>query len=120
RPRREAPMRRRRARPSAPLRRVLVGGCLLGMVAAGGCTLLPSAGSRTYHELRDLAPQPVSAPRPRGKRAGPVVLVAVHQSSALYESSGIVYSRGDAGQAYYQLASWTERPSRRLGLLVQR
>ncbi len=100
-------------------RRVLAVGGLLGMLAAGGCTLLPSAGSRSYHELRDLAPLP-SASQRRHVRTGPVLLIAVNQSSALYESSGIVYSRGEAGLSYYQLASWTERPARRLGLLVQR
>ena len=93
---------------------------MLPQLAAGGCTLLPSADGRTYHELRDLAPQPPSPPPARNDRQRPVLLVAVHPSSALYESSGIVYSRGDAGQAYYQFASWTERPTRRLGLLVQR
>lgn len=117
-------MRRYRLAPlparAASLRRVLVAGGLLGLLAIGGCSLLPPADSRTYHELRDLAPQPPSPPKARNDRQRPVLLVAVHPSSALYESSGIVYSRGDAGQAYYQFASWTERPTRRLGLLVQR
>lgn len=103
-----------------PSRRRLLRALLAGALAAGGCTLVPPAGSRTYHELRDLAQsRPAPSPTPRD-RTGPVVLVAVHQASALYEGTGIVYSRGEAGQSYYQLASWTERPSRRLGLLVQR
>ncbi len=116
-------MRGRPADSPASARRAMLAGYLPGLLAAftmGGCTLLPAASSRTYHELRDLAPQPPSAPQPRSERPGPVLLVAVHQSSALYESSGIVYSRGDAGDSYYQLASWSERPTRRLGLLVQR
>ncbi len=111
-------MSRRLARRPA-LRRTLLAGGLLGGLAAGGCTLLP-ATSRSYYELRDLAAQPPAAPQTRRDRPGRVLLVAVHPSSALYESSGIVYSRGDAGHSYYQYASWTERPSRRIALLAQR
>lgn len=103
----------------ASRRRALVVGGLLGALAASGCSVLP-AGGRTYFELRDLTPQPPAPPRPKAGRPGPVLLVAVHQSSALYEGSGIVYSRGESGQATYQYASWTERPTRRLSLLAQR
>jgi ABC-type uncharacterized transport system auxiliary subunit len=114
----QRPGRAQPSRPATPRRALVLAG-LLAPIAAG-CTLLAPASNRTYHELRDLAPEPPATPRAQPGRSGPVLLVAVHQSSALYESSGIVYSRGDAGQSYYQLAFWTERPPRRLGLLAQR
>src|SRR5690606_38880192 len=117
RPRRGAPMSRRPVRRPTLRRSLVASGLLAGLAA--GCTLLP-ANSRTYYELRDLAARPPAAPRARHGRPGPVLLVAAHPSSALYESSGIVYSRGDAGHAYYQYASWTERPSRQAALLAQR
>jgi ABC-type uncharacterized transport system auxiliary subunit len=109
--------------PRPPGRRhALLCGVALGALAAAGCgTFLPS-GSRTYYELRDLAPERSSTPAPPGDAAGRglVMLVSVHQSSTLYESTGIVFTRDDGGRAYYQLASWSERPTRRLGLIVQR
>lgn len=50
----------------------------------------------------------------------PMILVSVNPASALYESAGIVYSRAAGERTYYQFATWTERPSARLGLMVER
>ena len=47
------------------------------------------------------------------------MLISVNPASTLYEGAGIVFSRGPLERAYYQFASWSERPSRRLGLMVE-
>jgi cholesterol transport system auxiliary component len=49
------------------------------------------------------------------------LLVAPTTTSGFYETPEIVYSRAPGERAYYQLSTWTERPSRRLTeLLVMR
>lgn len=94
-------------------------------LAASGCGTLAPNPAKSYFVLQDLSQAPaVPTPRqvtaaPRPERA-PVVLVSVNPSSTLYESAGIVFSRGPGERAYYQFATWSERPSRRLGLLVER
>jgi cholesterol transport system auxiliary component len=63
-----------------------------------------------------------------GAKAGKVVtpraatlLVAPTTTSGFYETPEIVYSRAPGERAYYQLSTWTERPSRRITeLLVMR
>ena len=105
------------------IRAVLMAAVFLGTIAAGGCGSLMSNHAKTHFILQDLRheqraiPQlkPVLQPAP-----GPTVLISVNPASALYESTGIVFSRSPAERAYYQLASWSERPSRRLGLMVER
>lgn len=63
---------------------------------------------------------PASAPAPPpAPPAPPAMLISINPASTLYESAGIVFSRGPVERAYYQLGSWSERPSRRLGLMIE-
>lgn len=49
------------------------------------------------------------------------LLVAPMTAAAFYDTPEIVYSRAPGERAYYQLSTWTERPSRRMtDLLIAR
>ncbi len=66
------------------------------------------------------APAPVATPTTApAPPALPAMLISINPASTLYESAGIVFSRGPVERAYYQLGSWSERPSRRLGLMIE-
>jgi ABC-type uncharacterized transport system auxiliary subunit len=72
----------------------------------------------TYFSLDDLRAPAAAA------TAGivPSLRLAIHASGAdpLADSTAIVYSRRPGERATYQLAAWSEKPSRRLAQLVQR
>ena len=69
-----------------------------------------------YYVLADARPAPVLAPA-----AGTPARLAIQSVSAdpLADSIAIVYSRRPGERAFYQFASWTERPPRRLANLAQ-
>ncbi len=98
-------------------RRALLAACAAPLVFASGCV---SIGNETpahiSYELRDLGDtEPLqSAPLDR------VALVSWSAASAFYDTTSIVYSRSPGALAYYQLASWTERPAEQAGRLFAR
>ena len=56
-----------------------------------------------------------------GARIGATLLVEGAAQGSLYESTALVFSRAPGAHAYYQFASWTEPPARRIAqLTVQR
>jgi ABC-type uncharacterized transport system auxiliary subunit len=74
----------------------------------------PSA-PHAYHALHDPAPLPAS-------RAEPIVaslLIRALPADALADTVSIAYSPRPNEYAFYQLASWTERPLRQLPRLLQ-
>lgn len=88
----------------------LLAGCI--SIGAGG-----DAAPRVHLTLRDPGVGSVT------RRAAPVVDALVLQpqpSSALADTLGIAYARREHELAYYQLATWTERPVRQVPLLLQR
>lgn len=64
-----------------------------------------------------LDPPAAGAARAAAPRAS-TLLVVPATASGFYETQDIVYSRVPGARAYYQLHSWTERPSRRITELV--
>jgi len=70
----------------------------------------------TYYLLADARAAAAVAPA-AGARA-PLAIQAVG-SDPIVDSTAMVYSRRPGERAFYQFASWSERPSRRLALLVQ-
>jgi cholesterol transport system auxiliary component len=46
------------------------------------------------------------------------LVVQPTSASSFYDSTDIVYSRAPGTRAYYQYASWTEPPNRRIGALL--
>ena len=106
------------AAPSSARRLVLLAACTGPLAFASGCV---SIGNKTpthvSYELRDLGEatsSPQHAPLDR------VVLVSWTGASAFYDATSIVYSRSPGALAYYQFASWSERPAEQVGRLFAR
>lgn len=89
---------------------------LLG--ACGGINVGIGAESpaQTYIALRD----PAAAPERRAAPIAPTLLIQALPADALADTAGIAYARKPNEYAYYQLASWTDRPVRQLPRLLQR
>ena len=93
--------------------------------ALPGCVGLGEAPAHVYYELDDTA-APARPARAGGGRAAAgaararTLLVAGSAASAFYDSTGLAYSRSAGARAYYQLASWTERPAGRIARLLER
>jgi ABC-type uncharacterized transport system auxiliary subunit len=98
-------------------RRVAV---LAPVALLAGCVSVSVGNSDTpaliYYVLADARPAPPAAPA-----AGAFGRIAIQSIGAdpLADSISIVYSRRPGERAFYQFASWTERPPRRLAQLTQ-
>jgi cholesterol transport system auxiliary component len=108
-----APLMRRRALlvwsgASAP---VLLGACGSLNVGIGA-----ESPPQTYLALRD----PGAAPARRAAPLVPTLVIQALPADALADTAGIAYARKPHEYAYYQLASWTDRPVRQLPRLLQR
>jgi cholesterol transport system auxiliary component len=90
----------------------------LGLLA--GCLPNPAnVPAQQYFVLRDLA-KPAPGQRPAQGAGGRALLVNPTVTSQFYDTQSLVYSRADGQRAYYQFASWTERPGRRFSELLMR
>lgn len=72
--------------------------------------------AQTQYVLMDVAPAPA-------RRATPVAAALLIQTEAgdpIADSLAIAYSRSAGQRAIYQLATWTDRPARRVPQLLQR
>jgi len=96
-------------------------GWLVGLLAPmclAACVSIGSggeAGPQVHHQLVDAAVAPT-------RRALPLVdalLIQPLPADALADTVSIAYSRRSHEFAFYQLASWTERPVRQLPRLLQ-
>ncbi len=58
-------------------------------------------------------------PSPRKSAKTGALLIGPITSNPFYDSTQLAYSRSDIARAYYQFASWTERPTKRLAVLVE-
>ena len=92
---------------------------LLG--ACGGINVGIGAESppQTYLALRDPR-EADGAPTRREAPLVPALVIQALPADALADTGGIAYARRPHEYAYYQLASWTERPVRLLPRLLQR
>jgi len=70
----------------------------------------------TYYVLADARPAPVAAP---SSNASARIAIQSVSADPLADSLSIVYSRRPGERAFYQFASWTERPPRRLAQLAE-
>ncbi len=108
---------------SDPLRRRIVLGAAAVPPAAilAGCAGLGPAPAHVHYELEDAAPAAAAraAPAP-GAASARTLLIAGVAGSAFYDGTGLAYSRAAGARAYYQFASWTERPSLRIARLLER
>ncbi|MBI3156138.1 MAG: membrane integrity-associated transporter subunit PqiC [Burkholderiales bacterium] len=96
------------------------GAAALVLAASSGCVSVGIGGDVAAHAqlaLHDASATPVVA------LAAPIVpalLVQPQPAGALADTQAIAYSRRAHEFAFYQLASWTERPVRQLPRLLQR
>jgi cholesterol transport system auxiliary component len=88
----------------------LLAGCVSVSVGSADAPAL------TYYVLADARPATAAAPAPDATVRLAIQGVA---ADALADSISIVFSRREGERAFYQFASWSERPSRRLAQLAQ-
>ena len=88
------------------------------LTACGGIDIGIGAESppQTYLALRDPGAVPTRRPAP----IVPALVIQALPADALADTAGIAYARKPHEYAYYQLASWTDRPVRQLPRLLQR
>jgi ABC-type uncharacterized transport system auxiliary subunit len=92
------------------------------LLSVPGCSSLggsaPSIVWYLLHDMPSRASKPASATGSASTRQT-VLMIGSVGASAFDESQMIAYGRSRGTRAHYQLAGWTERPSRRLGILVE-
>lgn len=110
----------RGAREASAGRRALVRAlpAAAALLAAGGCVSIGGGDlpASVWYLLEDRGQTAAAegAPIARALLVGPV------QASAFDESSMLAYGREPGTRAHYRFAGWTERPARRIGVLVER
>jgi len=96
------------------------GAAALVLAMSGGCVSLGVGDDAAAHAqlaLHDASTVPVDRlPAP----LVPALIIQPQPAGALADTQAIAYSRRPHAFAYYQLASWTERPVRQLPRLLQR
>ncbi|MCU0803943.1 MAG: ABC-type transport auxiliary lipoprotein family protein [Burkholderiales bacterium] len=90
---------------------------VVSVLALGGCVGASSVPPRQFFVLD--APGAAAAPRPTAQLKA-TLLVAGTTVDSFYDADSLVFSRAAGERQYYQFASWTERPARRIAFLVQR
>ncbi|WP_164886928.1 ABC-type transport auxiliary lipoprotein family protein [Piscinibacter defluvii] len=103
------------------MRRALLLGGLGALAGLGGCVSVGignEAALDTQFALRDAGAG--AAPARRAQTVVPALVIQAVPADALGDTTAIAYSRRPGEYAFYQLASWTERPVRALPRLLQR
>jgi len=90
---------------------------LLLTIPLFGCLGGSSAPARTYYVLQDRTPAKASQP---ANANGKVLLIAGSAADVFYDAESLVFSRRSGQRAYYQFASWTDRPSSVIVRLAER
>jgi len=90
---------------------------LLLTTQLAGCLGGASTPPRTYYVLQDRAPAQTTKPRATSGRS---LVVAGSSADVFYDAESLVFSRHPGQRAYYQFASWTDRPSHMVGRLAER
>lgn len=98
-------------------RRACLGVCAIALAACVSVDVASNAPATVQLSLRDAAVGAAS------RRAAPLVdalLIQAQPADALADTLSVAYSRREGEYAFYQLATWTERPVRQLPRLLQR
>ena len=102
------------------MRRVQWTGAVAGALLLAACVSVDVGGSAPASVQLGLRDASAGA---TVRRAAPLVdalLIQAQSADALADTLSVVYSRREGEYAFYQLASWTERPVRQLPRLLQR
>ena len=86
-----------------------------GQQAMNWYTLSDQALTTPSRVTKPIVPNPTPG-APAGAKA---LLIGPITSNPFYDSTQLAYSRSDIARAYYQFASWTERPTKRLAVLIE-
>lgn len=97
------------------MRRVCL--ALLATISVAGCLGGGSVPPRTYYVLQDLAPAKAASSEASARRS---LVVAGTAVDAFYDTESLVFSPDPSQRAYYQFASWTDRPANLLVRLAER
>jgi cholesterol transport system auxiliary component len=98
-------------------------GARLAWVGAIGVALAACVSLGQQEPQRHYVLEPAAGDKPNRPAIAreATLLVAPMTAAAFYDTPEIVYSRAPGERAYYQLSTWTERPSRRMtDLLIAR
>ena len=82
-----------------------------------GCLGGARTPPRTFYVLQDRAPTEAAKPRAAN---GKSLVIAGASADVFYDVESLVFSRHPGQRAYYQFASWTDRPSRTVVRLAER
>ena len=91
---------------------------IFSVLLLAGCVSTPNVPPMQYYVLGN--GQETASARPASQRNGGVLLLQPTSVSAFYDTQRLVFSRADGLRAYYQFASWTDRPGRTLSELLSR
>jgi cholesterol transport system auxiliary component len=83
-----------------------------------GCVSTPNVPPMQYFVLGN--GQESASARPASQRSGGVLLLQPTSVSTFYDTQRLVFSRAEGQRAYYQFASWTDRPGRAFSELLSR
>lgn len=89
-------------------------------ILLAACSALQSLNnpqSITWYSLEDVR---TTKPVPANQSLAKVLIIEPVRANPFYDSTQLAFSRSDIARAYYQFASWTERPAKRLAILVER
>ncbi len=103
-------------RQNAPVRRIVA---LFAPLLLAGCVSLGNGDAPAPHTYLVLHDAAAVSPR-RAEPLVPALLIHPLPADALADTASIAYSRRAHQFAFYQLASWAERPVRQLPRLLQR
>jgi len=87
--------------------------------ALAGCLGGASTPPKTFYVLQDRQ-APGDAQEPRTAPGGKALVIAGATGSMFYDTESLVFSRHPSQRAYYQFASWIDRPSRLIVRLAER
>ena len=101
-------------------RRTALLACVLPAPWLGGCVSIGTGADLPAHAHLQLTDAAEALPMRRDSPLVPALLIQPLPADAVGDTVAIAYSRQANQFAFYQFASWTERPVRQLPRLLQR
>lgn len=109
---------------SSPRQALQLAVILWAAVVMSACvSLFPGENTpmQLWYELRDPGAQDTGVTPAQGSRAKQhTLLIGPVASTSFYDGNQLAFSADGRTRAYYQFAAWTERPAKRLGMLVEK
>jgi ABC-type uncharacterized transport system auxiliary subunit len=103
----------------AQSRRAAAGSIALLALVLAACVSVDVGAGKVPALKRYVLNDARAAASANSRRDGPLLLLQVLPADPLADSEAIAYAREPGERNVYQLATWTDKPTRRLALLVQ-